>query len=230
DGDALLANGMGLVATAELEWRTELADAQGQQDVAARSVERHDDAAHRATPPLLDERQLLEVHRWIRYEALRTYDIAVIAGDGIGPEVVAAGKRVLDGAAHGFSLRWHDLDWSCARYQAIGAMMPADGLAQLAPHDAIYLGAVGDPAVPDHVSLWGLLLPIRQAFQLYANVRPVRLLPGVPTVLSDTRPTDIDMVWIRENTEGEYAGVGGRLHQGGAVEVATQTSVFTRSG
>ena len=101
---------MGLVATAELEWRTELADAQGQQDVAARSVERHDDAAHRATPPLLDERQLLEVHRWIRYEALRTYDIAVIAGDGIGPEVVAAGKRVLDGAAHGFSLRWHDPD------------------------------------------------------------------------------------------------------------------------
>ncbi|OLC57263.1 MAG: tartrate dehydrogenase [Chloroflexi bacterium 13_1_40CM_4_68_4] len=161
---------------------------------------------------------------------MRTHDIAVIAGDGIGPEVIAAGKRVLDSAAHGFSLRWHELDWSCARHKATGAMMPPDGLAQLAPRDAIYLGAVGHPSVPDHVSLWGLLLPIRQAFQLYANVRPVRLLPGVPTVLSDTRPTDIDMVWVRENTEGEYAGVGGRIHEGAPAEVATQTSVFTRAG
>ena len=161
---------------------------------------------------------------------MRTYEIAVIAGDGIGPEVIAAGRRVLDAAAHGFTLRWRELDWSCARYRATGAMMPDDGLAQLASCDAIYLGAVGDPAVSDHVSLWGLLLPIRQAFELYANVRPVRLLAGVPTVLSDRGPADIDMVWVRENTEGEYAGVGGRIHQGAPAEVATQTAVFTRAG
>src|SRR5919201_5350623 len=161
---------------------------------------------------------------------MRGYDIAGIAGYGLGPEGIAAGQRVLDAAADGFALRWRELDWSCARYRAAGAMMPADGLAQLASCAAIYLGAVGDPAVPDHVSLWGLLLPIRQPFELYANVRRIRLLPGVPTVLSDRRPADIDMVWVRENTEGEYAGVGGRIHEGSRHEVATQTAVFTRSG
>ena len=167
-----------------------------------------------------------------RYDtnSVRSYDVAVIAGDGIGPEVIAAGRRILDAAADGFALRWRELDWSCARYRATGAMMPVDGLAQLASCAAIYLGAVGDPAVPDHVSLWGLLLPIRQAFQLYANVRPVRLLAGVPTVLTDRGPSDIDMVWVRENTEGEYAGVGGRIHEGDPAEVATQTAVFTRAG
>ena len=162
---------------------------------------------------------------------MRSYDIAVIPGDGIGVDVIAAGKRVLESAAgNAFSLSWHDLDWSCARYRVKGAMMPADGLRELERRDAIYLGAVGDPTVPDHVSLWGLLLPIRQAFDLYANVRPVRLLAGVPSVLRDRTARDIDMVYVRENTEGEYAGVGGRLREGSPGEVATQTAVFTRSG
>lgn len=162
---------------------------------------------------------------------MRRYDIAVIAGDGIGKEVIAAGRVVLEAAAaSAFQLAWRELDWSCARYRATGAMMPGHGLAQLASCDAIYLGAVGDPSVPDHVSLWGLLLPIRQEFDLYANVRPVRLLPGVPTPLRDRGPADIDMVFVRENTEGEYGGVGGRAHLGSPAEVATDTSVFTRAG
>jgi tartrate dehydrogenase/decarboxylase/D-malate dehydrogenase len=162
---------------------------------------------------------------------VRAYDIAVIPGDGIGIEVIAAGRRVLDAAAAGaFALHWRELDWSCARYRSTGAMMPADGVDQLEGCDALYLGAVGDPGVPDHVSLWGLLLPIRQRFDLYANVRPVRLLPGVPTVLRDRAPRDIDMVFVRENTEGEYAGVGGRVREGSPADVATQTSVFTRTG
>jgi tartrate dehydrogenase/decarboxylase/D-malate dehydrogenase len=161
---------------------------------------------------------------------MRRHRIAVIAGDGIGPEVIEAGRAVLDAAADGFALEWHELDWSCARYRSTGTMMPADGLATLAGFDAIYLGAVGDPSVPDHVSLWGLLLPIRQEFDLYANVRPVRLLPNVRTPLRDRGPDEIDMVFVRENTEGEYCGVGGRLRQGDPAEAATQTSVFTRVG
>ncbi len=161
---------------------------------------------------------------------MRTHHLAVIPGDGIGVDVIAAGRRVLDAASDGFALRWRELDWSCARYRATGAMMPADGLKQLAGADAIYLGAVGDPRVPDHVSLWGLLLPIRQAFDLYANVRPIRLLPGVPSVLRGRAPKDIDMVWVRENTEGEYAGVGGRVRPGSPAEFATQTAVVTRTG
>ncbi len=161
---------------------------------------------------------------------MRRYDIAVIPGDGIGKEVIAAGRVVLDAASDGFRISWHELDWSCARYRATGAMMPDDGLARLASHDAIYLGAVGDPSVPDHVSLWGLLLPIRQEFDLYANVRPVRLLPGVPTPLRDRGPKDVDMVFVRENSEGEYGGVGGRMRVGSPAEIATQVSVFTRAG
>ncbi len=159
---------------------------------------------------------------------MRTHHIAVIPGDGIGVDVIAAGCRVLEAASDGFAVRWRELDWSCARFRATGAMMPADGLRELARADAIYLGAVGDPSVPDHVSLWGLLLPIRQAFDLYANVRPVRLLPGVPSVLRGRGAKDIDMVFVRENTEGEYAGVGGRMRRGSPAEVATQTAVFTR--
>ncbi len=159
---------------------------------------------------------------------MRRHDIAVIAGDGVGPEVIAAGKRVLEACANGFALAWRDLDWSCARYQATGTMMPDDGLTILAGYEAIYLGAVGFPGVPDHVSLWGLLLPIRQTFDLYANVRPVRLLRGVPTPLRDRGPRDIDMVFVRENTEGEYSGIGGRTRPGTPDEVATQTSVYSR--
>ena len=142
------------------------------------------------------------------------YQIAVIGGDGVGPEVVAAGMGVLDTAASGFSLAWEHLPWGSDYYQAHGVMMPTDGLDVLARFDAIYLGAVGRPDVPDHVTLWGLLLPIRQRFDLYLNVRPVRLLPGVLSPLRDRGPADIDMIVVRENSEGEYAGVGGRAHAG----------------
>ncbi len=156
--------------------------------------------------------------------------IAVIAGDGVGPEVVAVGKRVVDAAAGPGVLAWDDLDWGSAWYREHGEMMPADGIDQLRSYDAIYLGAVGSPEVPDHVTLWGLLLPIRQVFDLYVNLRPVRLLPGVTSPLAGRTSDDIDMVCVRENTEGEYGGVGGRVHRGGAQEVGIQVDVFTRHG
>jgi tartrate dehydrogenase/decarboxylase / D-malate dehydrogenase len=158
------------------------------------------------------------------------YRIAVIGGDGVGPEVVAAGMGVLDTAAAGFSLAWEHLPWGSDYYQAHGMMMPADGLDVLERFDAIYLGAVGRPDVPDHVTLWGLLLPIRQRFDLYLNVRPVRLLPGVLSPLRERGPADIDMIVVRENSEGEYAGVGGRVHTGHPAEVGIQVDVFTRAG
>jgi tartrate dehydrogenase/decarboxylase/D-malate dehydrogenase len=161
---------------------------------------------------------------------MNEYRIAVIGGDGVGPEVVAAGMGVLDVAAAGFRLNWEHLPWGSNYYQAHGEMMPADGLEVLAGFDAIYLGAVGSPGVPDHVTLWGLLLPIRQRFDLYLNVRPVRLLPGVLSPLRDRGPADIDMVVVRENSEGEYAGVGGRAHAGQPAEVGIQVDVFTRTG
>src|SRR6185437_10405356 len=128
--------------------------------------------------------------------------IAVIGGDGVGPEVVAQGIRVLE-AAHPGGLEWTHLPWGSDHHARTGALMPDDGLCTLAGHDAIYLGAVGSPAVPDHVTLWGLLLPIRQRFDLYLNIRPIRLLPGVATPLAGRGPADIDMVCVRENTEGE---------------------------
>jgi tartrate dehydrogenase/decarboxylase / D-malate dehydrogenase len=158
------------------------------------------------------------------------YRIAVIGGDGVGPEVVSAGMGVLESAATGFSLAWEQLPWGSRYYQAHGVMMPDNGLAVLERFDAIYLGAVGSPAVPDHITLWGLLLPIRQRFDLYLNVRPVRLLPGVLSPLRDRGPADIDMVVVRENSEGEYAGVGGRAHPGHAAEVGIGVDVFTRTG
>ena len=161
---------------------------------------------------------------------MKEYRIAVIGGDGVGPEVVAAGMGVLEVAASGFRLNWEHLPWGSDYYQAHGVMMPAGGLAVLEGFDAIYLGAVGRPDVPDHLTLWGLLLPIRQRFDLYLNVRPVRLLPGVLSPLRDRGPADIDMVVIRENSEGEYAGVGGRAHAGHAAEVGIQVDVFTRTG
>jgi tartrate dehydrogenase/decarboxylase / D-malate dehydrogenase len=158
--------------------------------------------------------------------------IAVIPGDGIGNEVVPEGMRVLDAAAakHGFELRWDHYPWSCAFYQKHGRMMPEDGLAQIRGHDAIYLGAVGFPGVPDHVSLWGLLIPIRREFQQYANVRPVRLMEGVPSPLRDRKPGDIDFWVIRENTEGEYSSIGGRIFEGTENETVIQETVFTRRG
>ena len=161
---------------------------------------------------------------------MKEHRIAVIGGDGVGPEVVAAGMDVLSAASSGFSLSWEQLPWGSDYYHSHGVMMPSDGLALLASFDAIYLGAVGRPDVPDHVTLWGLLLPIRQRFDLYLNVRPVRLLPGVVSPLRDRGPSDIDMVVVRENSEGEYAGIGGRVHTGQPLEVGLQVDVFTRTG
>jgi tartrate dehydrogenase/decarboxylase/D-malate dehydrogenase len=149
--------------------------------------------------------------------------IAVIAGDGAGPEVVAEARRCVD--ALGLDLTWHDLPWGTAHYHEHGVMMPDDALEIVRGHDAVLLGAVGDPSVPDHVTLWGLLLPLRQGLDLYANLRPARLLDGIPSKF-----TDVDMLFVRENTEGEYSGVGGRAHRGFRHEVGIETAVFTREG
>ncbi len=161
---------------------------------------------------------------------MQRYRIAVIAGDGIGREVIPAGKAVLEAAVGGSAeLVWTDLPWGSDYYRETGAMMPADGIETLKGFDAIYLGAVGDPPhIPDHVTLWGLMLPIRKALDMHVNVRPIRLLPGVTGPLRDKGPADIDMIFVRENTEGEYAGVGGRIHVGTPYEVALQTAVFSR--
>ena len=158
--------------------------------------------------------------------------IAVIPGDGIGKEVLPEGVRVLDAAARrfGFAFDWKTFDWSCEDYVKSGRMMPEGGLDELRAFDAIYLGAVGFPGVQDHVSLWGLLIPIRRGFRQYINRRPVRLLPGVKSPLAGRGPSDIDMVIIRENNEGEYSEVGGRLHTGTADETALQVATFTRRG
>jgi tartrate dehydrogenase/decarboxylase/D-malate dehydrogenase len=161
---------------------------------------------------------------------MKTYSIALIPGDGIGKDVTAAAWRVLERAARGsgFRLKATAFPWSCAYYQETGAMMPADGIETLRSFDAILLGAVGWPTeVPDSVSLHGLLLPIRKAFVQYANIRPHRLLPGVEGPL---KTRDFDILCIRENTEGEYSGAGGRVHQGTDNEVAVETSIFTRAG
>jgi tartrate dehydrogenase/decarboxylase/D-malate dehydrogenase len=155
-----------------------------------------------------------------------TKRIAVIAGDGAGPEVIAEARKVVD--ALGLDVEWNDLPWGTDNYHATGAMMPPDGVEVARAHDAILLGAVGHPSVPDHVTLWGLLLPLRQGLDLWANLRPARLLDGVPSAL-DGRP-EVDMLFVRENTEGEYSGVGGRAHQGLPLEVGIETSVFTRTG
>jgi tartrate dehydrogenase/decarboxylase/D-malate dehydrogenase len=163
---------------------------------------------------------------------MREYRIALMPGDGIGREVCPEGVRVMDAAADlfGFRLRYETFDWGCEYYLQRGEMMPADALDLLAPFDAIYFGAVGFPTVPDHISLHGLLLPIRQAFEQYANVRPSLLLPGVPCPLRDKAPGAIDFVVVRENTEGEYAGAGGRIHRGHPLELAVETAIFTREG
>ncbi len=160
------------------------------------------------------------------------YRIAVIPGDGIGREVVPEGIRVLDAAAsrYGFTFQWESFPWNCETYHATGRMMPEDGLEQIAGHDAIFLGAVGYPGVPDHVSLWGLLIPIRRRFSQFINVRPVRVLPGMEPPLRGRGPADIDFVVVRENVEGEYSEVGGRLYAGTDDEMAMQESIFTRRG
>lgn len=161
---------------------------------------------------------------------MRSYKIAVIAGDGIGREVVPEGIRVLEAAARRFdlSLSWHHFDWSCELYLKGGRMMPEDGLDQLRPFDAIYLGAIGYPGVPDHVSLWGLLIPIRRGFKEYVNLRPARLLQGISSPLSGRKAGDIDFVVVRENSEGEYSEVGGRVNRNTPDDMAIQEVIFTR--
>ena len=164
---------------------------------------------------------------------MKTYRIAVIPGDGVGREVIPEGLRVLRRAAEvsgSFTLSTTAYPWSCEWYLEHGRMMPDDGLDRLRDSDAIYLGAVGFPGVPDHVSLWGLLLPIRQTFDQYVNLRPVQLLDGVASPLRDRGADDVDILCIRENTEGEYAGVGSRVRRGQSDEFALQTAVFTRRG
>jgi tartrate dehydrogenase/decarboxylase/D-malate dehydrogenase len=152
---------------------------------------------------------------------LKRYRIAAIPGDGIGNEVVPAGIEVLEKLQAG--LEFEHFDWSSDRYRKTGAYIPEGGLDKLKTFHAIFFGAVGAPDVPDHVSLWGLRLPICQGFDQYANVRPARILPGVKAVIPD-----VDWVIVRENTEGEYSGSGGRVHTGLPEEIATETSVFTR--
>lgn len=164
---------------------------------------------------------------------MKTYNIAAIPGDGIGAEVIAAGIQALDALARrdaGFSLHFEHFDWGSAYYQKHGAMMPADGLDRLKRFDAIYFGAVGSKEVPDHVSLWGLRLNICQGFDQYANVRPARVLPGIDPPLKLAAPADLDWVIVRENSEGEYSGQGGRTHRGLPEEVATEVAIFTRAG
>ncbi len=161
-----------------------------------------------------------------------TYRIAVIAGDGIGTEVTPAGIDVLRHAVRGedCALEFTDFPWGCEYYLRTGSMMSADALDRLQDFDAIYLGAVGAPGVPDHISVWELILPIRQRFDQYVNLRPMRLLPGVTSPLAGREPHEIDMVCVRENSEGEYAGLGGRLFADTPHEVAEQTGIFTRRG
>ena len=165
---------------------------------------------------------------------MKTYRIATIPGDGIGKEVVPAGAQVLQavaaacGGAFGFA--FDDFGWGGDWYRAHGEMMPADGLAAIRHHDAILFGSAGDPKIPDHITLWGLRLKICQGFDQYANVRPTRILPGIDAPLKRCAPKDLDWVIVRENSEGEYAGVGGRAHQGHPIEVATDVSIMTRTG
>jgi tartrate dehydrogenase/decarboxylase/D-malate dehydrogenase len=160
------------------------------------------------------------------------HEIALIPGDGIGHEVLPAGVAVLEAVTrrHGLRFSWKEFDWGCDRYLRAGAMMPEDGVAQVRTADAILLGAVGRPGVPDHVSLWGLLLPLRRGLVQYACVRPVKLLPGVTTPLANRSAKDIDFVIVRENNEGEYSRTGGRIYEGSDEEVVIQESVFTRRG
>jgi tartrate dehydrogenase/decarboxylase/D-malate dehydrogenase len=164
---------------------------------------------------------------------MREYAIAAIPADGIGPEVIAAGLQALEALQRrmgDFRLRVEEFPWGSDYYKKTGAMMPADGLAMLKKFDAIFFGAVGAPDVPDHITLWGLRLPICQGFDQYANVRPTKILPGIVPPLRDCGPGDLDWVIVRENSEGEYSGHGGRAHRGMPEEVGTEVAIFTRVG
>ena len=164
---------------------------------------------------------------------MNIHEIAVIAGDGIGPEVLREGKRVLERVAEldgGFRFRFTDYPWGCEYYLKEGRMMAADGMERLRDSDAIFLGAVGYPGVPDHISLWDLLLVIRKQFDQYINLRPVKLLQGAPCPLKDVKREDVDMIFVRENSEGEYAGSGAWLYRGKPHETVIQNGVFSRVG
>jgi tartrate dehydrogenase/decarboxylase/D-malate dehydrogenase len=164
---------------------------------------------------------------------MKEHTIAVIPGDGIGREVIPEGVRVLEaaGARHGLRFTWKEFPWSCDWYQAHGRMCPEDAPDILRKFDAVYFGAVGNPAlVPDHIAVWGLLINFRRWFDLYVNLRPVRLFEGMPCPLAGRKPGDIDYIVVRENTEGEYGNVGGRINEGTEYEAAMQQSIFTRKG
>jgi len=163
---------------------------------------------------------------------MRPLKIAVIPGDGIGKEVMPEGLPVLEavGGLHGIEFLYREFDWSCEYFVRTGAMMPEDGIEQFRDFEAIYPGAVGFPGVPDHVSLWGLIIPIRREFDQYVNLRPVRLFEGVPCPLADKRPGDIDFLVVRKNVEGEYSPIGGIQYEGTDAEQVLQQSVFTRKG
>ncbi len=158
--------------------------------------------------------------------------IAVVPGDGIGKEVMPEGLRVLDAAARKYNLdfSFDHYDWSCETYKKTGKMMPEDGIDRLRQSESVFLGAVGFPGVPDHISLWGLLIPIRRQFEQYINLRPVRMMKGIPCPLANRKPEEIDFWVVRENNEGEYSEIGGRLFQGTDREMAVQQSTFTRVG
>jgi tartrate dehydrogenase/decarboxylase / D-malate dehydrogenase len=162
----------------------------------------------------------------------RTHRIATIAGDGIGKEVIPVGLAAIEAAtlSSGVTIELTELPWGCDYYLRHGRMMDEDGFERAAQFDAIYLGAIGSPAVPDHIAVWDLLLPLRQRFQQYVNLRPMRLLPGLTSPLANRTSADIDMVCVRENSEGEYSGLGGRIHVGTLHEAAEQTGLFTRHG
>lgn len=163
---------------------------------------------------------------------MASYKIALIPGDGIGKEVLPEAVDVLEkvGAKFDISFKWQEFNWSCETYAKTGRMMPEDGIEQLTPFDALFLGAVGYPGVADHISLWGLLIPIRRAFRQYVNLRPIKLMKGVTTPLAGRSPGDIDFTIVRENNEGEYSEMGGRIYAGTEREMVIQESVFTREG
>ena len=163
---------------------------------------------------------------------MNRYRVALLPGDGIGKETVPEGVKVLEAVGRKFNIEFafQDFDWSCERFAKTGRMMPEDGIDRLTEFDALFLGAVGWPGVPDHVSLWGMLIPIRREFQQYINLRPVRLLEGVASPLAGRHPGDIDFWIVRENCEGEYSEIGGRMYAGTDAEFVSQQSVFTRMG
>jgi tartrate dehydrogenase/decarboxylase/D-malate dehydrogenase len=160
------------------------------------------------------------------------YRIAVLPGDGIGKEVVPEGIRVLESVGHRFDIQftWDIFTWNCETFTQTGRMMPEDGIDQLREYDAIFLGAVGFPTVPDHISLWGLLIPIRRQMQQYVNLRPIRMLRGMVSPLQGRGPAVIDFLVVRESNEGEYSEIGGRLYSGSDQEMVVQETVFTKKG